>query len=176
MVKVVGQPGIAAVKQQELQKVKQTKEGPSKFEQKRAELQKRQPDNVSLPPEVTQISLEQRQVLESNLRKRLERGSVQEILKTDLRNERAKFDGLSRQVTAAPKSPALEAVGNRLKSLESEFKATEKLMQGLTGKESPKEMLQIQLQMYKMTQNIEILAKATEELCSGTKTLLQTSV
>jgi hypothetical protein len=176
MVKIVGQQGIAPLKQQEFQKVKQAKEGPSKFEQKRAELLKRQSDNVSLPPEVTQISLEQRQLLESNFRKRLDGGNIQEVLKADFRNVRVKFDGLSRQVTAAPKSPALEAIGNRLKGLESQYKATEKLMRGLSGQESSKEMLQIQMQMYTVTQNIEILAKATEELCSGTKSLLQTSV
>jgi hypothetical protein len=176
MVKIVGQPGITPLKQQEFQKVKQAKEGPSKFEQKRAELLKRQSDNVSLPPQVTQISLDQRQILESNFRKRLEGGNIQQVLKADFRDVRAKFDGLSRQVTAAPKSPALEAIGNRLKGLESQFKSTEKVMRGLSGQEDSKELLQIQMQMYTVTQNIEILAKATEELCSGTKSLLQTSV
>ena len=176
MVKIVGQTTAKALKQQEQQQVKPEKDGASKFDQKRAQLEKRQSTNTSLPAEMTQITAEQRKILESNLRKRLEQGNAQEVFKADLRQARAKFDGLVQQVTAAPKSPALEAIGNRLKRIEGQFEAAEKLMNSLTGHESPREMLQIQMQMYKMTQNIEIVIKAAEETASGAKNIFQVNV
>ena len=176
MAKIVGQSGIKFVKQQEVQKSKLERQEPSKFEQKRAQLEKRQAESGSLPPEVTQISPEQKRILESNLRKQLERGDAQEVLKVDLRNARGKLDELSKQVQAAPKSPALDAVRSRLNSIDTQFQQSEKLMKGLTGLESPRDMLQIQMQMYKMMQNVEIMVKFVEQGTSGFKTIMQTQV
>ena len=172
MLKIVG-PGTKVFKQQELQKAKP--EGLSNFEQK---LQLKKPTTVSgnLPPEVTQITPEQRQVIESNLRKRLERGDVQEVLKVDLRQTRTKLDGLARQVTAAPKNPALDAIRNRLNSIEAQYQESGKYINGMNGLESPRDVLQMQIKMYAMTQNIEIIMKFVEQGTSGLKDVLHTQV
>ena len=44
-------------------------------------------------------------------------------------------------------------------------------MNGLTGNESPREMLQIQMQMYKMSQNVEILVKCVDKVLDVPKEL-----
>jgi hypothetical protein len=173
MVKVIGQAGVKFAKQQ-VQKSKP--ESASKFEQKRAQLEKRQAENASLSPEVTQISPEQKRILESNLRKRIEQGNAEGALKVDLRKARTKFEGVSKQVTAAPKTPAFDAVRKRLDGIDAQFQETDKLMKGLDGSESPREMLQIQMKIYKMTQNIEIVTKCVEQSVSGFKTIMQTQV
>jgi hypothetical protein len=175
MVKMVGQTASKIAKQAASQKAKPERTGPSKFEQKRAQLEK-QVERGSLPPEVNQISAEQKRILENNLRKRLEQGNGQDVLKVDLRDARAKLDGLSKQVTAVPKTPALDAVRNRLNTLEGQYQQTEKTMNSLSGLESPREMLQLQMQMYKMTQNIEIMMKFVEQGTSGFKNIMQTQV
>jgi hypothetical protein len=171
MVHIVGQSGVKGFKQLDLEKLKTEKDGPSKFEQKRAQVENRQPENTTLSPEVTQVSAEQRRVLESILRKRLEQGNAQDPLKVDLRTARTKLDGIAKKVNAAPKTPAFDAVRNRLTSVEAQFQGTEKLMNGLTGSESPREMLQIQMQMYRMSQNVEILIKAAEKIVDVPKEL-----
>jgi hypothetical protein len=176
MVGIVGKSGIKAVKPPEVQKVGSEKDGPSKFEKKRAQFAKIQ-TNQDLPPEVTQISSEQKKLLESNLRKRLDRGNAQDVFKVDLRKARTKLDGLTQQVSSAPKSPALDAVRNRLNSVEAQYQESEKLLNGLNGSNtSPRDMLAIQMQMYKMTQNIEIMTKVVEQTTSGVKSVLQTQV
>jgi hypothetical protein len=176
MVKIVGQAGTKVVKQQELQTSKREKEGLSKFEQKLTQLDKGQPATGTLPPEATQISPEQRRILESNLRKGLERGNAQEILKVDLRGARTKLDGLSRQVNAAPKTSASDAIRNRLNSIEAQYLESDKLMRGMNGLESPRDMLQLQMKMYTMTQNIEIMMKFVEQGTTGFKDIVHTQV
>ena len=176
MVKIVGQTGTKIVRPKELQTPKPEKEGLSKFEQRRAQLDKQQAATGSLPPEVVQISPEQRRILESNLRKGLERGNAQEVLKVDLRKARANLDGLSRQVTAAAKTPASDAIRKRLNSIEGQFVESEKLMRGMNGLESPRDMLEIQMKMYAMTQNIEIMMKFVEQGAAGAKDILHTQV
>jgi len=165
--KIVGQPGAKIVKQ-ELQKTKAEKSGPSAFEQKRVALEKQQSATANIPPEV-QITPEQRKLLETNLRKHLEQGDAQDVLKVDLRQARTKLDGLTRQVTAAPKTPAMDAIRNRLNRIETQYLESDKLMKGLSGMESPRDMLNIQMKMYAMTQNIEIMSKVVEQGTSGVK-------
>ena len=94
----------------------------------------------------------------------------------DLRKARVKLDGLTQKVSSAPKSPALDAVRNRLNSVEAQYQQSEKLLNGLSGNDNPRDMLAIQMQMYKMTQNIEIMTKVVEQTTSGIKSVLQTQV
>jgi hypothetical protein len=79
------------------------------------------------------------------------------------------LDGLTRQVTAAPKTPAMDAIRNRLNRIETQYLESDKLMKGLSGMESPRDMLNIQMKMYAMTQNIEIMSKVVEQGTSGVK-------
>src|SRR5262249_46055754 len=124
MAHIVGQAGTKGLQISEPEKASKEKEGPSKFDQK---LQNRQTENASLAPEVTQVSVEQKRMLESVLRKRLEQGNAQDVLKVDLRKGRDKLDSVAQKVNAAPKTPAMDAIRNRLTKVEAQYQKTEKL-------------------------------------------------
>ena len=102
--------------------------------------------------------------------------SAQEVFKVDLRELRGRLDVVTRQVAAVPKTPASDAVQNRLLRIESQFQRANKVIQGLGSATSPQEMLQVQMQMYQMTQNVELMAKFVEQMTGGVKSILQTQV
>ena len=173
MAEPVGKIAAKTVEQQP-QTAKPEKQGPSKFDKRKAELDAQR---TTLPAEVTKVPAEQMQVLESNLRKRMERTTnAQDVFKVDLRELRGRLDVVSRQVAAVPKTPTTDAVHNRLLTIESQFQRANKVIQGLGSATSPQEMLQVQMQMYQMTQNVELMAKFVEQMTGGVKSILQTQV
>ena len=174
MGKEVGKIAIKTIDQQQPQTTKTDKQGPSKFDKRKAELDGQR---STLPPEVNQVTAEQRRVLETNLRKRMgQTTNAQDILKVDLRELRGRIDVVSEKVATVPKAPAFDAVRNRLANIEAQFQQANKVLQGLGTATSPQEMLQLQLQMHRMTQNIELLGKFIELSTGGVKTILQTQV
>lgn len=173
MQKVVGKTAVRSLEQQ-AETAKTQKQGPSKFDTRKAELDAQR---TNLPAEVTQISADQKRVLESNLRKRMEQNTnSQEIMKVDLRELRGRIDNAARQVDAVPKTPSYDAVRNRLANIEGQFQRANKVIEGLGTSTSPQEMLQLQMQVYQMTQNVELMSKFVEQTTGGIKTILQTQV
>jgi hypothetical protein len=155
------------------------KTGESKFDQVRARLQDQQAQQVEMPPEVKQVSFEQHKVLEANLTKRLSQGdatSPQKIFAPDMKQAKIQANQLTTRVNALPKTPAFEPFRQRLSSIDSQLQTADKLVDSLKGTESPGELMKVQVQMYQLTENLELMSKVVEQVSSGMKSVLQTQL
>jgi hypothetical protein len=153
------------------------KSAPSKFDRLRADLASQSTGAAQLPPKVTTISDQQKQLLGNELRQKLEAGkSPQEILGPQMNHVRTGIADLNRQVAAVPDTSASSPLRQRLQSIESDFNSSAKLLQNPGSLEDPKQLLEAQMEVYKLTSNVEILSRTVSEAASGAKTILQTQV
>jgi hypothetical protein len=153
------------------------KSTPSKFDLLRADLNQKLTGNTQLPPKVTNINDQQKNLLENDLRRKLETAkSPQELFGTDMKQLRSGIADLNRQVAAIPDVSAFAPLRDRLKSIESDFSASAKLLTNTSSMDDPKRLLQMQMEVYKLAQNVEIMSRTVSETASGVKTILQTQV
>jgi hypothetical protein len=149
------------------------KSAPSKFDLLRADLKQK----LQLPPKVTTIKDQQKAQLQNDLRRRLAAGeSPQQMLGTDMNRIQAGIADLNRQVAAIPDTSAFGPLRERLQSIESDFNASAKLLDNAASLDDPKRLLNMQMEVYKLAQNVEIMSRTVSEVASGAKTILQTQV
>jgi hypothetical protein len=132
-----------------------------------------------VPPEVSKISADQQRVLESDLRRRLQQNPgkpATEIFRPEIAKSDDSINRLKQKIHALPKGSAFEPLRQRFSNIEGLYKETGKLVQGIDSTYSPAEMMQVQIQMYRLTENLELLVKAVEQTNTGVKTILQTQV
>jgi hypothetical protein len=148
----------------------------SKFDKVRSRLQDEQAAKVDVPPEAKQVSLQQKKVLETQLSKRLETTKPNQVFGPDMKRAKEGVAQLTTRVNALPKTPAFEPFRDRLTSIDNQFQQTGKLVNSIKGTESPQELMGIQTKLYQMSENLELMSKAIEQLTSGVKSILQTQV
>ena len=83
---------------------------------------------------------------------------------------------VNRQVSAVPNTSSFAPLRQRLQSIESDFDASAKLLNTPGSLDDPNRLLQMQMEVYKLTSNVEILSRTVSEAASGAKTILQTQV
>ena len=153
------------------------KSAPSKFDLLRADLNQKLTGAAQLPPKVTTLNDQQKDLLKNDLRRKLETGkSPQELFSGDMNQMRAGIADLDRQVAAVPDISAFAPLRERLKSVESDFNASAKLLTNPGSMDDPKRLLEMQMEVYKLAQNVEIMSRTVSEATSGVKTILQTQV
>ena len=156
-----------------------SKLGESKFDKVRSRLLDEQAAKVDIPPEAKQVSLEQKKALEADLVNRLEKGgniSVHELFASHIKQAKEGMVQLTNRVHALPKTPAFEPFRQRLTSLDNQFQAAGKLVNSVRGTESPGDLMKVQMQMYQLTENLEVMSKVVEQVTTGVKSILQTQV
>src|SRR5262249_13528590 len=124
-------------------------------------------------------SPDQQRVLESDLRRRLQQSGNKpspQVFNKDLANANDGVARLRRKVEALPKESVFEPLRLRFSSVEAMIKQTGRLVQGINSNYTPAEMMKVQLQMYQLTENLELLVKAVEQTNTGVKTILQTQI
>ena len=154
------------------------KSGSSRFDEIRARLQDGGPQ-PALPPEIERISPEQTRMLQSDLRRRLDRTSATsaaDLFHGDIGKNRASLDDMSRRVNAMPQSEATQPFRDRLVRLEGQWAESQKNVASIGGLGSPGDLLKVQIQMYQLSSNLELMSKAVEQVNSGVKSILQTQV
>lgn len=164
------------VPKQDLQDTTVQKSGESKFDQVRAQLEQ---NTVTMPPEVTQISAEQKRMIESDMRKRLQAHPPDQIVRQHeqaLSQTRNAIHDLRHKVNALPKTSAFDPVRSRLQSIEAQYTRSEQLTKGLTEINDPRSLIQAQMQIMQLGQNVEIVGKVVEQVNTGVKQILQTQV
>jgi hypothetical protein len=166
--------GISSVGEQEQSSPAKTQE--SKFDKVRTRLQDEQATKAELSPEVKQVSMQQKKVLETQLSKRLETTKPNEVFAPDMKRAKDGVAQLTTRVNALPKTPAFEPFRDRLTSIDNQFQATSKLVNSIKGTETPQQLMGIQSQLYQMSENLELMSKALEQLTSGVKSILQTQI
>jgi hypothetical protein len=155
------------------------KTGESKFDKVRARLQEEQAQSVQLPPEVKQISPEQTRALQANLNQRVQQTkstSAPELFGKDISQAKSRIDHLRTRVEALPKTSAFDPLRQRLTSIDNQYQNAGKLIHTLTGQQTPAELMQVQMQMYQMSENLELMSKVVEQVSSGVKSVLQTNL
>jgi len=152
------------------------KTGPSKFDLLRADLNQ-QLNGAALPPKVTGINDQQKQVLENDLRRKLASGkSPQELFGGDMTQLQTRIADLNRQVAAVPATSAFDPLRERLAGIESDFNASAKLLTNSASLSDPQRLLEMQVEVYKLSENVEIMSRTVSDAASGVKTILQTQV
>ena len=132
-----------------------------------------------MPPEVKQISPEQTKVLQAQLNQRVQGAkstSAPELYGADLKHAKVRLDTLTSRVNSLPKTPAFDPLRQRLTSVDNQFQAAGKLIDSLNGQQSPTDLMKVQMQMYQMTENLELMSKVVEQVSSGMKSILQTQL
>lgn len=155
-----------------------SKTGESKFDKVRARVLDKQAE-VVIPPEVKQVSLQQQKVLEAHLSKRLERKgaiSAPELFAMDMKRAKAGVGHLTDRVNALPKTPAFEPFRKRLASIDQQYQSAGNLVNSVGGTQNPGDLMKVQMQMYQLTENLELMSKVVEQVTSGVKSILQTQV
>jgi hypothetical protein len=153
------------------------KSGPSKFDRLRADLNQKLAESAQLPPKVTNVTDQQKELLRNDLRSKLASGKTpQEVLGGDMGRLRTRITDLNRQVSAVPDISAFSPLRERLKSIESDFNASAKLLTDPGSMDDPKQLLDMQMEVYKLAQNVEIMSRTVSEVASSAKTILQTQV
>ncbi|MCI0719781.1 MAG: hypothetical protein L0338_12545 [Acidobacteria bacterium] len=158
----------------------QAKVNPSKFDQVRSKLEK--PAGVpghSVPQEATHISPQEKKRLEEEFKKRIEEvrlRALNEIFKADLRESKEQVDAIRRGLSTQPSTPALDPLKDRLLYVENQYMESGRLLRGLGKMESPEDYLKMQLQMYRLTQSVELLSKIAGEVVGGVNKVLSTQV
>jgi type III secretion system YscI/HrpB-like protein len=177
---IAGKAGAQAINpSQQLKPLDGQKVSPSKFDKIRTELSERLASSLQLPPAVTQVSDQQKKVLASELQKRLSEGGAQspkDLMKVEMKNAQEGIDKLNRAVSAMPSSSAFDPLRQRLKDIEGQFQASGNLLNELGKSNSPQDLLKMQMQIYQVTQNVEILTKVVDGVSQGIRTMMQVQV
>jgi hypothetical protein len=155
------------------------KSGESKFDKVRSRLLDEQASRVDLPPEAKPVSGEQRNALQADLLTRLQAGgtiSAQELFAPHLQQAKQGIQNLTHRVNSLPKTQAFEPFRQRLASIDSQYQEAGKLVNSVKSSESPGDLMKVQMQMYQLTENLEMMSKVVEQVSSGVKSVLQTQV
>lgn len=153
------------------------KKGPSNFDKVQDTVAEQQQAKQQLPPPVDKVSDAQRKELVGEVRRKMEAnpaGSPAKVFGPELRDTGTQLEKLRRRVDSAPSASG--AVESRLNQIESQYQQTTAALDKLPTMTDPRSLLKMQIEMYTMTQNIEIVSKAVEQMNSGVKTILQTQV
>jgi hypothetical protein len=153
------------------------KAGPSAFDRVQAKIADKVAADLKIPPPV-QPKPQQIASMETDLRNRLDRTKPQsagELFRPEVDQSKAALDKLTTAVNKLPPKGAFDPVRERLKVIEQQFQKSSSLIRA--GKEmDPKSLLNVQMQLYQVSENIELLSKVVDQLTSGVKTIMQTQV
>lgn len=152
------------------------KVGESKFDKVRAGLQDAPTEKIQMPREVRQVSAEQRQVLKTELSNRLKTASPQQVFSSQMKQATSALQQLTDRVNALPKTAAFDPIRKRLASIDTQYQSAGKLMSSISGASNPAELMKVQMQMYQLSENLELASKVVEQVTSGVKSILQTQV
>jgi hypothetical protein len=156
------------------------KTGASQFDKVRETVRQREAmDTGALPPAVTKVSAEQTRVLSSDLRKKIDGGgnqTAEQMFRPEMNKAGSDMHALAQRVQSLPKTSALEPIRTRLAAIEQQYQASNNLLNSIAQSNNPRDLLKMQVQMYQVTQNIEIVSKVVDEVNSGVKQILQTQV
>jgi hypothetical protein len=175
----VSKIGAKAVAQsQELMGRSAAKTAPSKFDSIRSELVQKVASGLKLPPAAVRISAVDRKRLENDLRKRLSGTSSQtpkDVFRVEMKNTRLGIQSLNQAVNKLPAHNAFAPVRDRLTQIEAQFKKSGDLINNMKDMD-PQALLKVQMQLYELSGNIELVSKLVDQASSGIKTVMQTQV
>jgi hypothetical protein len=163
---------VARTNQTEVQKTQ-----PSKFDSIRLQLAERLQNDLQASP-TKQISEQQAANLESALRKSLSQTpstNPSSVFAPQLGIARANLTKLSASVAKLPENKNSVSLRDSLSTIETMYQQTARLVGGSKGMDL-QSLLKIQSELYRMSENIDVLSKVVDQVTSGVKTIFQTQV
>jgi hypothetical protein len=154
------------------------KAGPSKFDKIRRQTTGHENPNTAAQDASNPVPAQQG-MLESQLRQKLDAHASRkptEVFGDDLKVTRGSLNHLKDRVSGLTPSPALDQIRTRLSDLDTEFQKAGAAIEGMSGTASPKQLLKLQTDMYRISENLSVVSKMVDQVTSGVKTLLQTQV
>ncbi len=173
----IAKAGVRAATGAQTEQAATQKTHPSKFDSIRSQLAEQLGNNLSLPP-TKQVSDQQATNLETALRKRLTQTTATDpshLFATDMRAARTNLNRLNANVTKMPENKSSISIRDALSSIESQYQQSAKLIGGSKSMDL-QSLLKIQSELYRMSENINVLSKVVDQVTSGVKTILQTQV
>lgn len=169
---------IGAATQPKTAELDGPKKGGQSFEQIRQEqAAEKIPEKVQMPPQASPPTAEVKKAQTAELYKKLKGAETpQQVFEADRAKLESDLGKLRKNVDQVKKTPELEPMFSRLEGLEKQFQAADVKIRDMGSLDNPNELLQMQLEMYQMTQNFEIVSKVVEQVNSGVKQIVQTQV
>ena len=155
------------------------KQGPSKFDAVKDVAKAEKAEASTLPSAVEKISEPEKKQLVSEVRQRMETNpasSPREVYGPDMTQRSQQIGELRKKVDKLPKNEFSNNVTARLDQIDSQFRKAGEMLDKVTTMNDPRGLLQLQMQLYQVTQNVEIVSKAVEQVNSGVKQVLQTQL
>jgi CII-binding regulator of phage lambda lysogenization HflD len=153
------------------------KVGPSKFDVIRSQITEKVAADVKLPA-VAPPSSQQISSIQKELAQKLEQTnarSATEFFQGSMKNTRSGMDTLANAIGKLPPQSQFAPLRDRLNELEKQFQKSGNLIEGINDM-NPKSLLNVQMQLYQLSGNIELMSKVVDQVSSGVKTMLQTQV
>jgi hypothetical protein len=136
-----------------------SKNGPSKFDQVRAKVGTGSTGTQAVAGEPLRDSSVSKQQLNN-----------------DLASSRDSLRQLKDRLAAAPQTSSLDSLRNRLLNLESQYQKVGSAVRDISGPSSPERLLQLQKDMYRLSENLGIVSKMVDQVTSSVKSILQTQI
>jgi hypothetical protein len=155
------------------------KTAPSKFDRIRTDkLEQASIVPYELPPEVKQVPPQEKVTMQNQLTDKVNQTSKKpgEVLKVDLSNCKVKLDHLQQKVSALPKAQAYDPIRNRLAGIEQQYGSATQMLDKMGASNNPQDYIKLQMQMYLMTENVQLVSKVVDQVTGGIKTILQTQI
>lgn len=150
---------------------------PSKFDSIRLQLAERLQHDIH-PPLTKQVSEQQAANLETTLRKRLSQTTSTNpsyVFAPELKTARANLTKLNVAVAKMPENKNSVSIRDSLSAIETMYQQSARLIGGSKGMDL-QSLLRIQSELYRMSENIDVLSKVVDQVTSGVKTIFQTQV
>jgi hypothetical protein len=150
---------------------------PSAFDVIRSKIADKVAADLKTPPPV-QPNAQQVASLESGLKTRLERTDARtatEFFRVEMKDSKAALEKLTHAVDKLPRQSAFSPVRERLNLIEQQYQKSGDLI-GRVKNMDPQSLLKAQVQLYQLSENMELLSKVVEQMTSGVKTIMQTNV
>jgi hypothetical protein len=156
----------------------------AKFEQVRQSLQSEAPGGItgtegSGLPKVPEITQTERKQLERDLRRRLEKTNSTNpgnLFGQDVRHLGRDLERVKAKVESTPKSKQPAGARERLVEVESQYHALGEKLKNMPDTNNLRDLMEMQTQMFQMSQNIELLTKVVDSAMSGIKSTMQMQI
>jgi len=151
----------------------------AKFEQVRQSLHAEQTGVTEGPPKVQEVTQAERKQLERDLRRRLEKTNStnpNNLFANDVRDLRRDLERVKAKVESTPKTKQPAGARERLAEVESQYQALSEKLKNMPDTNNLRDLMEMQTQMFQMSQNIELLTKVVDSAMSGIKSTMQMQI
>jgi hypothetical protein len=150
---------------------------PSAFDVIQSKIAGKVAADMKLPP-LAQAPPQKIASMETALQKNLEKTdarSAADVLRPELKDGKAALEKVTSAVNKLPQQSAFNPLRERLNVIEQQYQRSSTLVNGMKSMD-PKSLLRAQVQLYEVSENLELLSKVVDHVSSGVKTIMQTQV